>query len=132
MRMTLNTCIAALLLTTLQATAAGLSYDGNVYVYVSGTRQYMQANMSVRHNTAASGSPYVLANGYAGGSITFAGRDSEGDYFSCYVPTSSSLYADAVDAKNNLNNGSRLYIYKRESNGECEGFSLGNYSYYLD
>lgn len=132
MRITLNACIAALLLTTFEASAAGLSYDGIVQVYESGTRQYMQANMNVRHNTSIAGSPYVLINGYAGSSVTFAGRDSENEYFSCYVSTSSPLYTEAVDAKNNFNNGARLYIYKQQSSSDCEGFSLGNYSYYLD
>lgn len=132
MRITLNACIAALLLTTFEASAAGLSYDGNVQVYESGTRQYMQANMSVRHNTTIAGNPYVLINGYAGSSVTFAGRDSANEYFSCYVTSSSPLYAEAIDAKNNFNNGARLYIYKQQDSSNCEGFSLGNYSYYLD
>lgn len=132
MKIVLSACIAALLLTAFEASAAGYSVRGNVYVTQSGTRQYMHANMSVRHNTTASGSPYALINGYASSSVTFAGRDGDGEYFSCYVPPSSPIYAEAVDAKNNFNNGSRLYIYKQQNSSECENFSLGNYSYYLD
>jgi hypothetical protein len=132
MKKSVTTCLAILLLSAGSASAAGLSYSGSVQVFESGTRQYMQANMSVRHNTTAAGSPYVLINGYANSSISFAGRDGDNTYFSCYVPTTSPLHAAAVDAKNNFNNGSRLYIYKQTSSSECENFSLGNYSYYLD
>jgi hypothetical protein len=132
MKKSVTTCLAIILLSTGMASAAGLSYSGNVQVFESGTRQYMQANMSVRHNTTAAGSPYVLINGYANSSVTFAGRDGNNTYFSCYVPTTSPLYTAAVDAKNNFNNGARLYIYKQLNSSECESFSLGNYSYFLD
>lgn len=104
--------------------------QGNVQVWTSGTRQYMQAEMSVRFNTAVSGAPYVLVNGSANSAVSFAGRNSNYVYFSCSVGTSSPLYAAAVDAKNNLTNGGRLYIYKQVGSNECESFSLGNYSYY--
>ena len=92
----------------------------------------MHASMSVRHNTSASGTPYVLANGYVNRPVSFAGRDSDNEYFSCYVLTSSSLYAAAVEVKNNFNNGGKLEIFKQQNSGQCEKFSLGNYSYLLD
>ena len=121
-----------LIITPGLAFAAGFSLDGRVEVFESGTRQYMQANMSVRHNTTIGGSPYVLANGYANSSVTFAGRDADNEYFSCYVPVSSTLHTAAVEVKNNMTNGGRLYIYKQKTSSVCENFSLGNYSHYLD
>ena len=123
MKKTMLTTIATLAICSSSTVfAAGLSYSGQVDVFTSGTRQYMQANMSVRHNTSVAGSPYV----------SFAGRDSAGEYFSCYVLTTSPLYDAAVAIKNNFTNGGRLYIYKQTSSNECENLSLGNYSYYLD
>lgn len=112
------------------AMAAGYYVPGSVSIFESGTRQYMQATMNVRYNTSLAGSPYVLVNGYANSSITIAGRDSENKYFSCYVLPTSPLYAAALDVKNNADDGSRIYVYKQTSSGECENFSLGHYSYF--
>lgn len=112
--------------------AAGYHLPGNVDVFTSGTRQYMQATMNVRHNGSAAGSPYVLVNGYADSSITIAGRDSSGEYFACYVTPGTPLYAAALDVKNNLSNGSRIYVYKQTNSTACENFSLGQYSYFQD
>lgn len=111
--------------------AGGYYLTGNVDVFESGTRQYMQATMNVRHNGSAAGSPYVLVNGYANGSVTIAGRDSENQYFSCYVSPGSALYQAAIDVKNNADDGSRIYVYKQIASGECENFSLGHYSYFM-
>ena len=112
------------------ALAAGYHLTGSVSIFESGSRQYMQATMNVRFNTTTAGSPYVLVNGYANSSITIAGRDSENEYFSCYVLPTSPLYAAALDVKNNADDGSRIYVYKQTSSGECENFSLGHYSYF--
>ena len=122
--------IILLTLISLPAFADVYQVPGNVQVWTSGTRQYMQATMNVRFNTALAGAPYMLANGSVNSSVTFAGRDSNYVYFSCSVSTSSPFYAAAVDAKNNLTNGGRLYIYKQVGSSDCESFSLGNYSYY--
>ncbi|MFZ5842022.1 MAG: hypothetical protein ACOY3E_03900 [Pseudomonadota bacterium] len=112
------------------AMAAGYYLPGSVSVFESGTRQYMQATMNVRYNTSIAGSPYVLVNGYANSSITIAGRDSENEYFSCYVLPTSPLYAAASAMQSGAGDGSRIYVYKQTSSGECENFSLGHYSYF--
>jgi len=114
------------------AWSAGYHLSGNVDVFTSGDRQYMQATMNVRYNTTAAGSPYALVNGYANSSITIAGRDSDGTYFSCYVSPASNLYSAALDVKNNLQDGSRLYVYKQTTSSDCENFSLGQYSYFIE
>lgn len=134
MKQTLSRILVAssLLSLTGAAFAAGYHVNGNVDVFESGTRQYMQATMSVRYNTSAAGSPYALVNGYANSSITIAGRDGENQYFSCYVLPTSPLYQAAIDVKNNADNGARIYVYKQIASGECENFSLGHYSYFQD
>lgn len=109
------------------AFAAGYHASGNVYVVLD---SYMQANMSVRYNSTAAGTPYAYATGYAGSSVGFHGRDGENEFFSCYVPTTSPIYQAAVDIKNNLQDGSRLYVTKNAGNSECTNVFLGNYSYY--
>jgi hypothetical protein len=116
----------AALLTPGLGFAAGYHLPGQVSIAVD---SYMQANMSVRWNAAAAGSPYVYATGYAGSSVGFHGRDGSSQYFSCYVSTSNPLYAQAVDIKNNLQDGSRLYVTKNSSSSECTNVFLGNYSY---
>jgi len=112
------------------ALAAGYHLTGSVSIFESSSRQYMQATMNVCYNTTIAGSPYVLVNGYANSSITIAGRDSENEYFSCYVLPTSPLYATAVAMQTGASDGSRLYVYKQTSSGECENFSLGQYSYF--
>lgn len=112
---------------SLSAAAAGYHVSGNVYISPD---SYMQGNMSVRYNTSAAGSPYVYATGYAGSHVGFFGRDGDNDYFACYVFPSSPLYQAAVDIKNNLQDGSRLYVTKSADSNECTNVFLGNYSYY--
>lgn len=109
------------------AFAAGL--HGNGYVFVT-PNSSMQANMSVRYNSTVAGSPYVLATGYAGQTVGFHGLDSDNEYFSCFVYTTSPIYQAAVDIKNNLQDGSRLYVTKTAASNECTNVFLGNYSYY--
>jgi hypothetical protein len=62
--------------------------------------------------------------------VGFFGRDSSNNFFACYVNTTNPLYAAAVDIKNNLQDGSRLYVTKTASSSECTNVFLGNYSYY--
>lgn len=111
------------------AFAAGYHLTGYVDVFSYSTYAVMQGNMSVRFNTTAPGSPYIYATGYAGSTVSFHGRDSDNEYFSCYVFTSSPLYQAAVDIKNNLQDGSRLYVTRNLDSNECSNVFLGNYSY---
>ena len=110
------------------AFSAGYYLSGTVSV----TPTLMDAKMNVRFNGAVAGSPYVYATGYAGSTIAFAGRDSQNEYFYCYVPTTSPIHAAAEDIKNNLKSGSRLYVTKTETSSECTNVFLGNYSYFVD
>lgn len=110
--------------------AAGYHANGNVDVHTFTSYTMMQGNMSVRYNTTAAGSPYIYATGYAGSTVSFHGRDGDNEYFSCYVNTSSPLYQAAVDIKNSLQDGSRLYVTKDNGSNECSNVFLGNYSYY--
>ncbi len=103
-----------------------------VSVWKSGSRTYMQAVMTANYNGEDSGSAYVGANGYLGQVAMFFARDSQGDYFSCYVQPSSDLYEQAVDIKNNFTNGGRLYGYREDGSNDCVLLSLGNYSYNLE
>lgn len=128
----LITIVSGLLLSG-QSLAAGYSADGRVDVFTSGSNQYIQGNMSVRYNPSATSSSYVLANGYLNSTVSFSGRDDDGDYFYCYVSTSDPNYQAAVDAKNNLTNGGRLYARKViGGDNSCTLLSVGNYSYFLD
>jgi hypothetical protein len=106
--------------------AAGYHLSGQVSIIPDST---MQGNMSVRFNAAAAGSPYIYATGYAGSYVGFFGRDSDNEYFSCYVTTGNPIYAAAVDIKNSLQDGSRLYVTKTAASSECTNVFLGNYSY---
>lgn len=109
---------------------AGYHASGNVSVNTYATYVAMQGNMSVRFNPAAANNVYVYATGYAGQTVGFHGRDGDGEYFSCHVPNSSPLYQAAVDIKNNLQDGSRLYVTKDLTSSLCTNVFLGNYSYY--
>jgi hypothetical protein len=107
------------------APAAGYYGSGNVYV---SPNSYMQGNMSVRWNASAPGS-YVYATGYAGSYVGFFGWDGTNS-FACWVSTTNPIYTQAVDIKNSLADGSRLYVTKNADSSECTNVFLGNYSYY--
>ena len=116
------------------AHAAGYHVSGNVLIRQNRAMQNtdMWAQMSVRYNTSAPGSPFVYAQGYAGGGVSFWGRDSNNRSFSCYVATSSPIYNAVVDIKNNLSNGSYLYVAKTASSSVCTNVFLSQRSYFLD
>lgn len=125
----IKSTLAAAVLAPGLAFAAGYHASGNVSIIPDSV---MQANMSVRYNTSAAGSPYVYATGYAGSYVGFFGRDGDNEYFSCYVSTTNPIYQAAVDIKNNLQDGSRLYVTKNAGSSECTNVFLGNYSYYQE
>lgn len=116
---------AAVLLVPGIGFAAGYYASGNVYV---SPNSYMQGNMNVRWNASAPGTPYVYATGYAGAYVGFFGYDGTNS-FACYVNPSNPLYPHAVEIKNNLQDGSRLYVTKTADSSECTNVFLGNYSY---
>ncbi|HEX5055659.1 MAG TPA: hypothetical protein VFX02_04090 [Gammaproteobacteria bacterium] len=108
------------------ALAAGYYASGSVYV---SPNSYMQGTMNVRWNASAPGTPYMYATGYAGSYVGFFGYDGSNS-FSCYVSTTNPIYAQAVDIKNSLTNGGRLYVTKNADSSECTNVFLGNYSYF--
>jgi hypothetical protein len=105
--------------------AAGYHLSGQVSITPDSS---MQGNMSVRWNASAATNSYIYATGYAGSYVGFFGYDGTNS-FSCYVSTTNPIYAQAVDIKNNLQDGSRLYVTKNAGNSECTNVFLGNYSY---
>ncbi len=111
------------------ASAQGLYCTGTV----SATATSLSGSMNNRYNTAATTySTYIVGYGYANSTVYFAGRDDAGDNFNCYVPTTSALHAAATDIKNNLKNGSYLYVYKSTTSNECTGVYLQNHSCRMD
>jgi len=105
---------------------AGLATTG--YVYVEPT--YMRGTMNNRYNGIPN--TYIGGYGYANSSVSFYGRDADNDFFSCYVPTTSALYSQAFDIKNNLKNGSYLLVYKSSTTSECTSIFLRNSSDIMD
>jgi hypothetical protein len=82
------------------ARAQGLHVDGFVTVNVSGN--YMYGAMNNRYSTNPTAyDTYIYASGVANSSVSFFGQDGSGNFFSCYVPTTSSLYSSAVEIRNN-------------------------------
>ncbi len=89
----------------------------------------MNGYMNVRWNSTIPGSPYMGASGAAGGPVSFFGRDSENDTFSCIVDPGTSLYEAAVDIKNNLKDGNQLYVTKSSTSNSCTSITLHSLSY---
>lgn len=105
---------------------AGLHSNG----FVSITSTTMLGTMNNRYNTSTTS--YMGGYGYVNSSVTFYGRDDASVFFSCYVPTTSALYSQAVEAKNNLRNGSFLNVRKSTSSSECTSVFLRNSSDIMD
>lgn len=115
-------------LSTQSAFAQGYHVTGTV----TATATYVSGAMNNRWNTTATtASTYIYANGYANSTISFVGRGADGTSFNCFVPTSSALYNDARDIKNNLGNGGYLYATKTTTSSECTNVYLLNASYWL-
>lgn len=117
--------------------AAGVAYKGYVDIYevTASDRVYMVATMNVRHNSSLPNYPFVSISGssdtlVANRPVNFFGRDSEGQYFSCYVLVDSPLYAAAVEISNNFKHGGGVTVFKRRVSNYCENFYSGQYSYY--
>lgn len=98
------------------------------YVHIQPT--YMYGSMNNRYN--ASAVSYIGGYGYINTTITFYGHDDATTTFSCYVPTTSALYAQAVDVKNNLRNGSYMLVNKSSTSSECTSIFFRNSSDFLD
>ncbi len=110
-------------------TSQAYAYDSPGFVLVADN--YMVGTMHVRYNTSYPNA-YIYGSGAVGDTVTFSGTDGSGNYFSCYVPTSSALYAGAVNVKNNLKNGSYLYLIKGTSSTECTYVFMGSASHYQE
>lgn len=111
------------------ASAQGYYSSGNVTI--DGNMMY--GSMNNRYSTIPTTyDTYIFAYSYANGSITFGGKDGDGDGFSCYVPTTSALYAHALEVKNNLNNGVFVNVQKGTGSSECTSVFSRNASYFLD
>lgn len=98
------------------------------FVHIEPT--YMYGSMNNRYN--ASAVSYIGGYGYINTTITFYGHDDATTTFSCYVPTTSALYAQAVDVKNNLRNGSYMLVNKSSTSSECTSIFFRNSSDFLD
>ncbi|AJQ96981.1 hypothetical protein [Gynuella sunshinyii] len=129
--MNVKTLLTAFSLSLIAGLASASGYHVTGYVNASSTSLY--GSMNNRYNTSASTTTtYIGAYGSAGSTVTFFGRDGDGDTFSCYVTTSSTLYDAAIDIKNNLTNGGYLSVSKTATSTACTSVYLLNASYFLD
>lgn len=125
---------ALILIGTLGLAGAGLAhaaaYHSPGYVWVSAGS--MSGQFNVRYNTTDPGSPYIMVQGNAGASVWFSARDSAGNLFVCYVPTTSALYNAAVGIMNGAGNGTALYVTKPLTSNECTQVMVYHSSYAID
>lgn len=110
---------------------AGLYAPGSVTISSTSTTLGLSAMMSVRYNSSYPNS-YVRISGSINGTITIAGGDESGGYFYCYVSTSNSMYAAAVDIKNSATNGAYLVVARPVASTECSSIYIQNSSVFLD
>ena len=111
------------------ARAQGRHVDG--YVNINGN--YMYGTMNNRYNTTPTTyDTYIYASGVANSTVSFFGQDGDGDFFSCFVPTTSALYASAVDIARNMRNGSHIYVTENTTTNECTYLSYVNGSQIMD
>lgn len=93
---------------------------------------YMYADFNVRYNPKATKNSYVMVNpDVVMGHVLIFAVDDSGTIFSCYITSTSSLYAKALQVAGALGNGSRLYA-SRASSSECNDFLITVGSQYLD
>ncbi len=97
--------------------------------YVVVGANYMYGTMHVRYTADAT--QYLRAYGYANSTVYFSGRDIASNFFSCAVTPASAIYAAAVDFKNNLRNGSFLYVAS-DAAGNCTSINFQNASYHMN
>lgn len=112
------------------ASAAGYYVPG--YVYAGSN--YMYGTYNVRYNAAAAGTPYIAAYNTANSTVGFYGYDSSGNYFSCFVPTTSAMFNAATEIKNGAGsgNGTYLYIGKNTATNECNYVYSVHASYFVN
>lgn len=118
-------------LSTQSVFAQGLYITGNVFANATS----LSGSMNNRWNTAATTATtyiYATSNATPGSSISFAGRGSDGTFFSCFVPITSALYNASRDIKNNLGNAGYLRATKTTTSSECTSVYHFNSSYYLN
>lgn len=108
---------------------AGAGYYAPGFV-VTGSG-YMYGSYNVRFNTASPAYAYIGAYSTANSTVGFYAYDGT-TYFSCYVPTTSTLYSAATAIKNGsgAGNGTELYVTKDASTSECTYIYSNQVSYY--
>lgn len=118
--------------------ASALTYashqDGYVKVYDNGKSLSGSMNVGLNKSTF-NYAPAIYAYANFNTSVTIHGRDQyTGEYFSCYIPTTSQLYAFAKDVISNLSNGTAIYAYKGSATNpnECTTLNVRKASFFLD
>lgn len=62
---------------------------------------------------------FIRAYGSTNSTVYFDGRDPAGNYFSCFVPVSSSIYQAASDIRNNMTDGTYMLAAAPATGKEC-------------
>ena len=94
-------------------------------------RTVMRGTMNIRYDENSSNNKFVFATGSPGSAVTFGGSNGT-QSLACLVSIDNSRYQEAVDAKNNLRNGSLLVISKPQNSNECDTFVVETNSSYQD
>ena len=131
------TLTASLLFSELALAAGPPSFAGYEvpgYVTIGTNRDYMRGSYNVRMNPKPGHEPsYINVYHYANQSVYFSGYDAVANrYFSCYVPTSSAIYSQAVDMANNGGDSSFYGAYRDLASAdpnECKRVYLLKSSY---
>lgn len=122
----------------LPSLASALTYTAHRagYVNVYNNGKSLSGSMNVGLNKSTFNySPSIHAYANFNASIAIHGRDQNtGAYFSCYIPTTSQIYAFAKDAVSNLSNGTAIYAYKGSATNpnECTTLNIQKASFFLD
>lgn len=123
--------VGSLIILAGTAQAEGLHTPGTVRIGPGAG--YMHADFSVRYNTQATSNSFVrFSPDVTMGYVHFSGRDEANVYFSCYIPSSSPLYAQALQVAGTLGNGTHLYVGRPLNSSECNDFVVTVKSEFLN
>lgn len=124
--------VLAMLGAGIPALASAAGYYAPGYVYAGSN--YMYGSYNVRYNATVAGTPYIGAYNSVNSTVGFYAYDSSGNYFSCYVPTSSAMHYAATEIKNGAGsgNGTYLYVLRNTATNECTYISSNHVSYFVD
>ncbi len=126
---TLVAFVAVVALTLPALAIAGAYLPGIVY-FAGDT---LIADFNVRFNAASGSNDSIGITGSPGQIINIIGAKGSGGtvtYWSCYVPTTSTLYPTASALLNSATNGYRLIVAR--SGSVCTNFNIETYSYRLN